>query len=308
MSHLNRNKGVRDPEIRFSRATRPGEVPEHAPHLGPCLLYVGADNGKGYGQFRYGARNGYAHRYAWERVNGPIPAGLTIDHLCRVRSCVNVEHLELVDGVENTRRAAAVKTHCPSGHEYPTAFQAGGMGKSRCPECRKGQWRRGEAKRKEARAARGNRKIKYDQQVVRDVIGAIRSGRMTIAQGAREIGCHPNYLGRRTWQETKDAVFSRDRGCVVCGAESDLDAHHRIARGMGGASNPKVAFGLANLVALCRSHHNEVEANPSWARARGLRVDRGTEPSGIHVSYHGRVVQLTDEGDVITVFSEEVPF
>ena len=66
-----------------------------------------------------------AHRLAWEIANGPIPAGLTIDHLCRVRHCINPDHLEAVTIQENLRRglgtlgrANAAKTHCPVGHEY----------------------------------------------------------------------------------------------------------------------------------------------------------------------------------------------
>jgi hypothetical protein len=66
----------------------------------------------------------YAHREAWEEVHGPIPPGLQIDHLCRNRACVNVEHLELVTQRENLLRGQgasaknARKTHCPQGHPY----------------------------------------------------------------------------------------------------------------------------------------------------------------------------------------------
>jgi len=45
-----------------------------------------------------------AHRVVYEALVGPIPQGLVLDHLCRVRHCINPEHLELVTGLENTRR------------------------------------------------------------------------------------------------------------------------------------------------------------------------------------------------------------
>lgn len=50
-----------------------------------------------------------AHRVAWELANGPIPDGLEVDHLCRVRHCVNPEHLEPVTRAENIRRAVEAR-------------------------------------------------------------------------------------------------------------------------------------------------------------------------------------------------------
>ena len=51
---------------------------------------------------------------------GPIPEGLVIDHLCRVRDCVNPAHLDVVTTGENTRRGlrGVLTTHCPKGHAY----------------------------------------------------------------------------------------------------------------------------------------------------------------------------------------------
>ena len=85
-----------------------------------CWLWRGATGRSGYGNFR--GRDGrmeIAHRVAYELSVGPIPTGLTLDHLCRVRQCVNPAHLEPVSGVENTRRGGnAAKTHCIHGHEF----------------------------------------------------------------------------------------------------------------------------------------------------------------------------------------------
>jgi hypothetical protein len=68
-------------------------------------------------------RRTVAHRAVYEHEVGPIPAGLQLDHLCRVRCCVNPEHLEPVTQQENIARqpniiAKKALTHCPQGHPY----------------------------------------------------------------------------------------------------------------------------------------------------------------------------------------------
>ena len=75
----------------------------------------------GYGYFKL---NGHkkAHRIAYELLVGPIPDGLTLDHLCRNRQCVNPSHLEPVTVKENLRRGFSPsamnkrKAHCLNGH------------------------------------------------------------------------------------------------------------------------------------------------------------------------------------------------
>lgn len=71
-----------------------------------CWLWTGVVKDDGYGLFRDGKRSPkQAHRVAYESVYGPIPAGMQIDHLCRVRSCINPEHLQPVTPKENARRS-----------------------------------------------------------------------------------------------------------------------------------------------------------------------------------------------------------
>lgn len=71
-----------------------------------CLVWTGYCNENGYGYFRIDHERIYrAHRFAYQMEVGPIPDGLELDHLCRVRNCVNPEHLEPVTAVENMRRA-----------------------------------------------------------------------------------------------------------------------------------------------------------------------------------------------------------
>lgn len=69
-----------------------------------CWLWTDAPALTGYGRVSRDNVVDYAHRVAYELAVGPIPPGLTIDHLCRVRLCVNPTHLEPVTLAENTRR------------------------------------------------------------------------------------------------------------------------------------------------------------------------------------------------------------
>lgn len=78
---------------------------------------------KGYGDFFPTRKKRVpAHRWSYEHFVGPIPEGLVLDHLCRVRHCVNPEHLEAVTPQENTLRGVgpsavnASKTQCLRGH------------------------------------------------------------------------------------------------------------------------------------------------------------------------------------------------
>lgn len=50
-----------------------------------------------------------AHRDAWERKNGAIPDGHTLDHLCEQTLCMNAEHLQPVTSAANNRRRASTK-------------------------------------------------------------------------------------------------------------------------------------------------------------------------------------------------------
>ena len=83
-----------------------------------CWLWVGAVDREGYGQIRDNYACKKAHRVSYELHKDKIPDGHQIDHLCRVTSCVNPDHLEIVTARENKRRGlqGVLKTHCKRGH------------------------------------------------------------------------------------------------------------------------------------------------------------------------------------------------
>jgi hypothetical protein len=88
-----------------------------------CWIWLGSRSDAGYGILWSGERRLRAHRFAYTAVVGPIPEGLDLDHLCRVRHCVNPAHLEPVTRGENARRGEAptIKVwrsgRCERGHE-----------------------------------------------------------------------------------------------------------------------------------------------------------------------------------------------
>lgn len=108
-----------------------------------CWLWTGAKAGPGeqYGYIRMGGRSLRSHRVAYEALVGPIPPGLQLDHLCRVRACVNPEHLEPVTHRENAHRGIgpwadnARKTHCVRGHPFDAENTAVYNGKRSCKQC-----------------------------------------------------------------------------------------------------------------------------------------------------------------------------
>ena len=116
-----------------------GYVPE--PNSG-CWLWTKSTSKNGYANFAWDGRQSYAHRYAFGRFVGPIPSGTEIDHLCRVRSCVNPDHLEAVSHRANVLRGtspsafAARADKCKAGHEYTAGNTRTAEGGRRvCREC-----------------------------------------------------------------------------------------------------------------------------------------------------------------------------
>ena len=87
-----------------------------------CWVWQRGSDRHGYGRMKVGGKEMLAHRVSYEAFVGPIPEGMTIDHLCKVTLSVNPSHLEPVSNKENILRSdgitalAARKTHCKAGH------------------------------------------------------------------------------------------------------------------------------------------------------------------------------------------------
>lgn len=123
-----------------------------------CWLWTAFRDHAGYGAYavvRTAIRK--PHRVAYEQLVGPVPSGLELDHLCRVRHCVNPAHLEPVSHLENVRRGRAgevnsarirARTHCPAGHPYAGSnLYVDPRGNRQCMECRRVARRRSYARR-----------------------------------------------------------------------------------------------------------------------------------------------------------------
>lgn len=116
---------------------------------GQCWPWQGSVDARGYGHASLPTGRDYAHRYAYRELVGELDEGMTVDHLCRVRSCVNPDHLEQVTRAENLRRAVPYRRpqkrrlgKCE--HEDTDDVYVDPSGKRVCRECRRErtrQWR-----------------------------------------------------------------------------------------------------------------------------------------------------------------------
>lgn len=129
-----------------------------------CWVWQGKRNPAGYGKIKIGPnrKEGYAHRVSYALHREEIPEGLTIDHLCGNKSCINPRHLEAVPRGENARRGQVgldrsnrkkptrkvpLKESCKYGHlfsESNTRFYKNRFGQvaRHCRECSKLNMRR----------------------------------------------------------------------------------------------------------------------------------------------------------------------
>ena len=73
-------------------------------YTSPCWIYQGHIAADGYARTSRGGKTKYVHRIYYEKYKGTIPDGLVIDHLCRVRSCLNPEHMRVTTYAQNSRQ------------------------------------------------------------------------------------------------------------------------------------------------------------------------------------------------------------
>lgn len=109
-----------------------------------CWIWKGSKNQYGYGLTRLDGTTRLAHRVTYSLVNGDIPAGVHLDHLCRIRCCVNPFHLDPVTQAENTARSPltpAGQTCCRKcGGDF--GITGGKRPQRRCLRCA-GEYQRG---------------------------------------------------------------------------------------------------------------------------------------------------------------------
>lgn len=122
---------------------------------GSCWVFQGDIAPSGYGSVHIGTHGAFAHRVAWILLRGPIPRQTEIHHLCKVRRCINPDHMQLVTRKEHMRiEGYALQTHCIHGHlfdESNTYIRRDGHGGRMCRACdRERQRRKYHAKRQVA--------------------------------------------------------------------------------------------------------------------------------------------------------------
>ena len=115
------------------------------PDVAGCWIWNGAVNASGYGRY-----SGWlAHRLAYAAAHGPIPEGLTVDHVCYTLLCVNPDHLRLLTSSENAKlQRSAFKTHCKHGHQFtPENTYIRPTGQRQCRACNRASVHRYSARR-----------------------------------------------------------------------------------------------------------------------------------------------------------------
>lgn len=117
-----------------------------------CWEWQGARIRSGYGQVRVEGRAAYVHRVMYTLMCADIPAGLTIDHLCRTRACCNPDHMDPVPPAVNASRAVHHRrSECVNGHTDWSVLRSGrDAGMRYCMTCNR---ERGNAWRKRGRKA-----------------------------------------------------------------------------------------------------------------------------------------------------------
>lgn len=104
----------------------------------------------GYSRITIKGKRIQAHRWVWELLNGAIPEGLVIDHMCGNRRCIAIDHLRMITQQENIlagRHSIDQKTQCKQGHAYPDNLWIRPSGRRECGACNR---ERSKARRKVA--------------------------------------------------------------------------------------------------------------------------------------------------------------
>jgi hypothetical protein len=222
--------------------------------MGPeeaCWIWKPAAGAGGYGQFTSKGKTYLAHRLSYTLAKGRIPEGLTIDHLCRVRNCVNPTHLEAVTLAENLRRARAwahgaafqrSKSHCPAGHPYDEAntyVQA--KGSRTCRACTRDRMRRKRAaippkpRKRKTHCSKGHAYAEYGytNDIGRQICRTCSAERLRESRARRKALEPPKEPARtckhgHEWTEANTYIrpSTGQRFCRACHNENTLARYH----------------------------------------------------------------------------------
>jgi hypothetical protein len=115
-----------------------------------CIESRRPSTSNGYSRITANGKKIQAHRWAWELINGKIPVGLVIDHICRNRKCVAIDHLRAVTQQENIMAGLHNidnRTLCNNGHTFEGNIMIRQSGKRECAECNRVRARANYAKK-----------------------------------------------------------------------------------------------------------------------------------------------------------------
>jgi len=170
---------------------------------GDCIVFDGPKSGGGYGYACINNQVVRAHRAVWEEEIGKIPEGMTVDHVCYQKDCINIEHLRLLTHSENTKLsrtniARRAKTHCPHGHQYDeTNTYTDKRGSRHCKTCLTNRDKEFQEKRKEQRH---------------------------LAMAIRKLKCR-NKLHNMTPENTR-ILANGSRQCIACSRATKIRWNH----------------------------------------------------------------------------------
>lgn len=192
---------------------------------------------------------------------------------------------------------------CRNGHERTDANTAFRNGIRTCLDCQREKGRKPMKRssasfpphRRKGRQKRASGEV--HQLGLADAVRLVTVEFESVSAAARLSGRSRGSVASAAWEKVKGEARKRDRNtCLKCRrAGSSLDVHHRLPKGIGGASS-KVAYGLANLVTLCRDCHRWAHSNPTDALKVGLMVARHDEPAEQGIVSHGTIIWMDYQG------------
>ena len=102
-----------------------------------CWIYRGCTNNYGYCLIMVNKKLQYAHRLSYEFYKGTIPEGMTVDHTCFNRRCINPDHLRLLSNRDNARihRQSQLKLWCKKHNCARKVLVMPSGRRTICPKC-----------------------------------------------------------------------------------------------------------------------------------------------------------------------------